>query len=302
MAIQPFRFRKLGYVGTTVSDLDRSVAFYRDVIGLDLIKHAAGEVAYFSCSQDHHNLVLYQGREPGLRRLAFEMESQADWEMARDHLAKLGVDRRLLTEAEADDLGQSPTLRFLLPGCRATIELYYAMKQRADKFEPRLAKIQRLGHAVISVISADETTSWLAENFNFRVSDEIENGVTFMRCFPNPYHHSLGIGHSDYDHLHHVAFMVDEVDDIGRAINRLRKAGSKVVFGPGRHGPSESIFLYFLDPDGVTIEYTFGMEEFSEVAPREYRVLPKKLETIDLWEGVPSPEYAKVGHIEASLG
>ncbi len=36
------------------------------------------------------------------------------------------------------------------------------------------------------------------------------------------------------------------------------------MFGPGRHPPSESVFLYFLDPDGLTLEYSFGMEEFPE--------------------------------------
>ena len=46
--------------------------------------------------------------------------------------------------------------------------------------------------------------------------------------------------------------------------DRLRKAEVPIVYGPGRHPPSGSFFLYFLDPDGMTLEYSHGMEEFPE--------------------------------------
>src|SRR3546814_15066769 len=58
--------------------------------------------------------------------------------------------------------------------------------------------------------------------------------------------------------------MVSDIDDVGRAINRMKKAEVPIVFGLGRHEPSGSIFLYFLDPDGMTTEYSFGLAEFEE--------------------------------------
>src|SRR3546814_20766507 len=78
--------------------------------------------------------------------------------------------------------------------------------------------------------------------------------------------------------------MVSDIDDVGRAINRMKKAEVPIVFGPGRHEPSGSIFLYFLDPDGMTAEYSFGMEEFDEVGAREPRELEAKPEVLDTWE------------------
>src|SRR3546814_9826763 len=53
------------------------------------------------------------------------------------------------------------------------------------------------------------------------------------------------------DGYNHVNFMVSDIDDVGRAINRMKAANVPIVFGPGRHEPSGSIFLYFLDPDGI---------------------------------------------------
>ena len=101
--------------------------------------------------------------------------------------------------------------------------------------------------------------------------------------------------------LHHVNFMVTDMDAIGKAMYRARKLNVPVVFGPGRHPPSESIFFYFLDPDGMTLEYSFGMEEFPEIDPRPPRRLPHALESIDYWGAVPQPQFGQGGPIEARL-
>ena len=93
--------------------------------------------------------------------------------------------------------------------------------------------------------------------------------------------------------------MVDEIDDIGRALTRFKQNEVPVVFGPGRHPASESIFLYFLDPDGITWEYTLGMEEFPEVNPREARNLKPGPDSMDAWGNVMDERMGKVGRVLA---
>jgi len=163
-----------------------------------------------------------------------------------------------------------------------------------------VAGIDRLGHVVLQVKDWESTLRWLTEGANFKTSDHVEGWFAFLRCFPNPYHHSLGIGRSETTHLHHFCFLVDEIDDIGRAINRFKESGVPISFGPGRHVASTSIFLYFDDPDGMTLEYSFGMETFDEHAPRAPRMLFPSLETVDEWGGTPAPGYASVGAIEGA--
>ena len=53
-----FRYKKLGYVALNVTDMERSVAFYRDMVGLQLNEQVEQGPAFFSCSADHHNVVL----------------------------------------------------------------------------------------------------------------------------------------------------------------------------------------------------------------------------------------------------
>jgi 2,3-dihydroxy-p-cumate/2,3-dihydroxybenzoate 3,4-dioxygenase len=78
----------------------------------------------------------------------------------------------------------------------------------------------------------------------------------------------------------------------------LKKHDVPIVFGPGRHPPSDSVFLYYLDPDQLTLEFSFGMEEFPEQharAPRDLKLAP---ESIDYWGAQPDPRFAAVGQIE----
>ena len=84
----------------------------------------------------------------------------------------------------------------------------------------------------------------------------------------------------------------------GRAIWRFNNEKVAIVNGPGRHPPSGSMFLYFLDPDGMTLEYSFGMEEFPEVAPRKPRVLEPIRASFDYWGAPVDPRKAAVGEIE----
>jgi 2,3-dihydroxy-p-cumate/2,3-dihydroxybenzoate 3,4-dioxygenase len=122
-----------------------------------------------------------------------------------------------------------------------------------------------------------------------------------MRCFPNRFHHSFGVGNGKgRSGLHHFNFMVSDADDIGTSLWRLKKLDVPIVNGPGRHLPSGSMFLYYLDPDGLTLEYSFGMEEFPETGAREPRTLPPVSKSFDLWEGPVDPRKAAVGEIEQS--
>jgi 2,3-dihydroxy-p-cumate/2,3-dihydroxybenzoate 3,4-dioxygenase len=88
------------------------------------------------------------------------------------------------------------------------------------------------------------------------------------------------------------------MDDIGCALTRVKRHDVPVVYGPGRHPPSGSIFLYFLDPDGMTLEYSYGMEEFPEERPRKARVLEARPESLDYWGNVPDPRFASAGRFE----
>lgn len=294
------RYRRLAYLALNVGDLDRSAHFYRDVMGLQQVGDAHGPVRFLRCSDKHHDLALYRG-DPGLKRIAFELESEAELPKLRAALDGAGVAHREIPAVDVQAMATGPGLRMVDPHTGATFDFFLPgpAVDVGPAFQPTVAKITRLGHLVLKAAAYREAVDFFHRVLNFQISDQIGEAVTFMRCFPNPLHHSFGIGNGKGQNaLHHLNFMVTDIDDIGTAMWRFKRLDVPIVFGPGRHPTSNSIFLYALDPDGITVEYSFGMEEFPEVGPRQPRMLPAEPKSIDSWEGPVDPRKNGVGAIE----
>jgi 2,3-dihydroxy-p-cumate/2,3-dihydroxybenzoate 3,4-dioxygenase len=291
-------YEKLGYVALSVTDIERSTKFYQEILGLQLVGRMEKGPSFFRCSSDHHNIVLYPGKEPGLKRVGFEVKDPEELESAFKYLTEQGLDPQDVEESELKVLKQGRTIRFKDPFAGITFELYSDMTQVAGAYVPTVVDIARLGHLVINVANYDELIKFVTEVLNFRQSDRVQDRVAFFRCYPNPYHHTFALANSNQNGLHHVNFMVTDIDDIGRAMNRLKKNDVPIVYGPGRHEASGSIFLYFLDPDGMTLEYSFGMEEFPTSEARKGRLLDADPKILDIWGGLPDPKFAKTGMIE----
>jgi len=291
-------YEKLGYMALNVSDVGRSRDFYEKQVGLQLSGEAEG-IAFLRCSEDHHNISLHAGGRPGLKRAGFEMRSAAALDQLGARLAGEGIAVVEVPAAERKLLGLGRAFRITEPYTGATYEFYDHMRQWGGQpFKPTVARIQRLGHFVLKVPDLDGASRFHTEVLGFRVSDMIDGTICFMRCHPNPYHHGVGLGRASEAMLHHVNFMVTEVDDIGRGISRFNKAQVPIVNGPGRHPPSGSMFLYYLDPDGITVEYSFGMEEFPAEGARKPRVMEPIKASIDYWDSFLDPRKATVGAIE----
>ena len=293
------RYKKLGYVALNVRDLARSGEFYQDGVGLAFYGTGPGGELFLRCSAGHHDLILYPAGQPGLKRIGWAMENEEELEKLRRRLIGAGLGVAEVPSDECSALHQGRSFRVTEPFTGATFEYYCAMGL-ADHgaYAPTVAKIQRLGHVVLKTAQFDQAVKFCTGPLNFRTSDAIEGMIHFLRCFPNPFHHSLGIAQGTHSGLHHVNFMVTEIDDIGKAMARFGKKRIDIVYGPGRHPPSDSVFLYFLDPDGMTVEYSFGMEEFPEFDAREPRLLPPERASFDYWDAPYDPRTASVGEIE----
>jgi 2,3-dihydroxy-p-cumate/2,3-dihydroxybenzoate 3,4-dioxygenase len=290
-----FRYRGLRYVAVVTPDLDRSATFLKDIVGLaDGAASANPDVHFLRCSAEHHDVMLIQGAEPGLLRVAFDMASSRDLKSIHSHLEAEGLRPVYVSADELAFLGIDEAFRIVEPNTGVTMEFLYGMAELDTAFEPTVAKITELGHIVLMTPDPVVAAQFLIDKLNFRMSDYGAGGG-LLRPFPTPNHHSLGLVKSNANRIAHIAFMVQAFDDIGKALPRFKKLDVPIVFGPGHHPASESNFLYFLDRDGITWEYTFGMEQFPEHEAREARVL--KLGNGDSWGNVMDERMGKVGRV-----
>lgn len=299
------RYKKLGYVALNVTDLDTSVAFYRDLVGLDLVEQNDAGEAFLSCNTDHQNLLLVQAGQASFKRAAFQLEDERQLPVAEDVLARAGVKFARIPPRECGRLRIGAGLRFADP-IGAIVELFAGMVSRPQPFLPHPINLSHLSHAVMKVADFGAPHRFYTEVLNFRTSDYRheptgEPYFAFLRCFPNPYHHSFAIQKGPKNEFFHIALHVKTLDDLMYGRNRLIKAGITVAPAPGRHMASGSIFQYFTDPDGFTVEYTHGMEEFPEADPRQPRMLDKTYRTTDIWEGEPPRNLVSYGAMETPV-
>ena len=299
----PIRFARLGYCRLHCSDLAASTAFYRDLVGLTVERETDGEV-WLRCSDKPYDIILQQGEEAGIAGAGFEMENVTELEKAFMRLEQLGASPNWLSDDACGDRRVQRALTFSDPVSKLGFE-FFAGQDKVGPYTSPHTKIARLGHLVLNVSDLDAAHDFWVNAMGFAVSDRVEGLAEWLRCWPNPLHHSFALLQGDEktaNTLHHINFMVTDIDDVGGAMNRMKAANVPIVFGPGRHLPSTSIFLYFLDPDGNTTEYSFGMEMFEEEGAREPRELEHKAEVMDIWGSRPDPRFGKGNKVLAAHG
>ncbi|MCX7284272.1 MAG: VOC family protein [Novosphingobium sp.] len=131
------------------------------------------------------------------------------------------------------------------------------------KASKRVAPV-KLTHVVFNSADAELLGAAVEDVLDFRVSDRTK-GMVFVRC--NDSHHSTAFARAGFASLNHVAFEMDDLDAVMRGIGWMRDHGFAPAWGPGRHGPGDNVYAYYIAPFGPVIEYSTPVEK----VPADYR-------------------------------
>lgn len=290
-----FRYRRLGYLVLNVSDIERSTHFATDVFGMDQSGETEDGGRFFRVGPGNHDIILQPADSPAFVRSAWELETEADLDRAFAHYTKLGLSPVWVADKECAGLKLERAFRVVEPILKTTWEYYSRMSYTSVPRKNRLTNFQGGKHYGLVVPDCKAITDYMIANMGFLVSDYLEGWfASLLRAFPNSNHHSFAPLQfpAPRPAFQHVAFMVDEIDDIGKLFNRVKQYDVKIQFGIGRHPTSGSIHLYIYDPDYFVWEYTLGMEQFPEAGAREPRRMSAAPENLDLWSAVPDREHA----------
>jgi catechol 2,3-dioxygenase-like lactoylglutathione lyase family enzyme len=130
----PVRVKKLGHIVLRVSNLERSVRFWTEVMGFSVSDVNERGMVFLRCGSDHHTVALAEATEAselpargqiGFDHAAFDVGSVADLFTIRDFLRAQGV--TIVYEGRRGP-GCNPGLEFLDPD-GYQFELYAAMDQ-----------------------------------------------------------------------------------------------------------------------------------------------------------------------------
>jgi len=254
---------RLRSVELRVPQAAAAAQFLEEVWGLFPVGAAgakSGGTRFFRGTGDHpYILSITDAKAPGVA--AITLAGAPDEIMqAKARASRANARARPVAEFDAPGGGEG----FIVQGPEGQIYQLIAETARPAPLQDRDKPIQ-VTHAVVNAVSREESERFAVEVLGFKVSDRTRH-MTFVRC--NRKHHSLAFAHAEAASLNHIAFEMEDIDAVMRGIGRMRDAGFQIAWGPGRHGPGNNVFGYFIAPFGAIVEYT---SEVSEVDDR-YKV------------------------------
>ena len=257
----PFNITRASHVVLNVRDLAASKHFYTELIGLVISDEDENTVWLRGLEErGHHSLVLRKSAEQTCARLGMRVLTEEDIFKAEEYFFRQGiacqrvaVPYQGVTLHITDNSGIPLELCASMDPCERQFKAYHryrgACAQRLDHYQLQTDDVRRawsfwqpLGFRVSeytwSRLDDEQTQLW---------------GVWLQRK-GNP--HDIVFTSGTGPRLHHFAYTLPDTNDMIRACDVAGALGyaPQLERGPGRHGISGALFVYFRDPDGHRIE------------------------------------------------
>ncbi|MCR2825132.1 VOC family protein [Microbacterium sp. zg.Y909] len=263
----------LSYISITSTDVEASVEFYKDQVGLTEVDRV-GDAVYLRCWGDYYaySLVMVPGDEPSLETMAWRTSSAEALEEAVRRIEGAGVQGEWI-EAHAigrayrftGPWGHSMTLHWDVTRHRADPSVASIYPDRPQKRSHVAGAPRQLDHVTIATSDVDGFARWYNEVLGFRIMartvlDEAPMSV-FSVLTTNEKSHDLGVvldGSSRAGRVNHYAFWVDTREELLIAADVLMERGTAIEYGPSIHGIGEQSFLYYREPSSMRVELNTG--------------------------------------------
>jgi 3,4-dihydroxy-9,10-secoandrosta-1,3,5(10)-triene-9,17-dione 4,5-dioxygenase len=271
MADPQLDIRALGYLRIESTDLEQWRHFAGTVLGLVEARGPREDHLYFRMDEVSARIVVTPSEHDRLGAMGWEVADHRALAAAVDVLKDHGVEVLEGTAEELADRRVEGMVRFTDPFDNV-FELFHGLSYEARPLvTPHAQRFvtgeQGLGHIVVPVADDDEALRFYTDVLGFRLRDSMrmpgefvgkEPGSTawlrFLGC--NPRHHSLAfLPMPNPGRCVHIMVEVAELDDVGRALERVRKHGVPLSATLGRHMNDQMVSFYVRSPGGFDVEY-----------------------------------------------
>jgi catechol 2,3-dioxygenase-like lactoylglutathione lyase family enzyme len=253
-----------------LDEIETSQRFFSD-FGLDLA-FRDGHGARFDLAEGS-SIELRPASDPDLPAPFLEGNSPreviwgvSDRETLEAIVIELSRDRPVSVDAKGtlhtrDDIGIAigfeifdrhlPTVAMQPENTPSQIQRWNQHRRWYDAAKPKL-----IFHVVFGTPDVDKAVAFYTRRLNFRLTD-INRGVgMFLRCDGRHEHHNLFFIKTPKSIFSHVAFGVDNIDELMAGANQMQRKKWADGMGLGRHRVSSLVFYYFKSPAGGQVEYS----------------------------------------------
>ena len=236
-------------------DLDASVAFARDILGLDVVAEE-GDSVYLRCWGDlyRYSLVLTAAAEPGLGHGAWRAWNAEQLDVAVASVEAAGVTGDGWTPPSATGALTATPARPATPRsssgtstARSRLPARIPYPERPQRTGSRGIGVRILDHLTVTAPDVKAAAFWHQDVLDFRVMGGVEGEpgapwfLGLISC--NEKSHDFGFildGEGTPGRLHHVAFWVETNHDLTRGAKFLVEHGHDIDFGPASTASASS--------------------------------------------------------------
>jgi catechol 2,3-dioxygenase-like lactoylglutathione lyase family enzyme len=252
------RVRALRSVDLGFSDVEKALRFFTDIWNLTHTGEIAGVHYLRATSAFHHILTIRRTAQPVLFRVVFDAADRAAVDALHRQVVAHGlisIDPPARLRQPHGDYG----FGFKDPEGRNTA-IVCGVQDHADTADAA-DRPRKLSHVNINAGDSEATFVFYRDVLGFRLTDSTRR-LRFLSC--NSDHHSIVLGFTGGPTLNHIAFELPDLESVMRGAGRMRDDGRGLEWGPGRHGPGNNVFCYFLGPEDMPVEYTAEMQQVTE--------------------------------------
>jgi len=266
--------RSMGYVRVASTDLPAWEQFAGNVLGLAEGRGPTQGNLYYRIDEVSARLVVFASDVDRLEATGWELADHDALQAAREHLTKAGVEFEEGAPEELAERRVQELIRFSDP-VENVFELFHGITYESRPLvTPYAARFvtgtQGMGHIVVPVTDDVEALRFYRDVLGFRLRDSMSMPGEFVGKEPgskvwlrflgvNPRHHSLAfLPMPNPSKCVHIMLEVDKLDDVGRALERVRKYKAPLSATLGRHMNDEMVSFYVRSPSGFDVE--FGTE------------------------------------------
>jgi catechol-2,3-dioxygenase len=253
-------------------DPKRLGSFYRDAMDMQLEQQASG---VWLTHGPGRQVLFSEGEAKKLVCAAFAVRDAESLEGLRERAAEHG-----LAPADADSaLLRSGSFKVIDPDGNSIL-----FGLAIDPLVVSAGGIRGpLQHLTLASRNVPPIEAFYAGALGFGVSDRVvSDDGRVMTCFMrgNHEHHNLAVFHQDRQGVDHHSYEAGEWDTIRDWSDHLATHDVQLMWGPGRHGPGNNLFIFIEDPDGNWIEISAELEV---VHDRPVKSWPHCERTLNLW-------------------
>jgi len=249
------KVRALRSVDLGFADPDKALRFFTEVWNLASIGESDGVHYLRATCAFHHILTLRRMARPALIRVVLDADTGATVDALHAQVCAHGlttIDPPGKLRQPHGDYG----FGFKDPEGR-NIAIVCGVKDHADAAD-RPDRPRKLSHVNVNAGDCDATYRCYRDALGFTLTDTTQR-LRFLSC--NGDHHSMVLGFTGGPTLNHIAFEMPDLESVMRGAGRMRDDGRAIEWGPGRHGPGNNVFCYFLGPEDMPVELTAEMQQ-----------------------------------------